>query len=76
MRLLRIAAVVELVSLVVLLVNLATVHVPEVASVLGPVHGCAYLVVIGATISLTRDTPTRLLAVLPVIGGLIAMRRV
>lgn len=75
MRLLRIAAFVEVISLAALLVNLGTVHVPEVASLLGPVHGCAYLVVIGATLSLTRSAATRALAVVPVAGGLIALRR-
>ncbi|MGW1102403.1 hypothetical protein [Streptomyces sp. NPDC002540] len=38
---LRIAAVVELVSLTVLLINLATLHYPAVASLTGPIHGCA-----------------------------------
>ncbi|KPH99518.1 hypothetical protein OV450_5231 [Actinobacteria bacterium OV450] len=48
-RLLRIAAPAELLSLAVLLANLATVHQRELASVVGPVHGCAYLMaVIGA----------------------------
>ena len=74
-RLLRIATIVELISLAVLLTNLATVHVAEVASLLGPVHGCAYLVVIGATINLTRSAATRLLAVVPVLGGLLVLRR-
>ncbi|MFB6811239.1 hypothetical protein [Streptomyces sp. NPDC056387] len=48
-RLLRIAAPAELLSLAVLLANLATVHQRELAAVVGPVHGCAYLMaVIGA----------------------------
>jgi hypothetical protein len=74
-RLLRIAALVELVSLALLLINLATVHWPAVASLLGPIHGCAYLFVIGATIRESRDTPTRLRAVVPGIGGLLMIQR-
>ena len=74
-RVLRVAAIVELVSLAVLLTNLATVHVPAVASLVGPVHGCAYLFVIGATLRLTRSKTTVLLAAVPVVGGLVALRR-
>ncbi|MEV4709355.1 DUF3817 domain-containing protein [Actinoplanes sp. NPDC049316] len=75
-RPLRLAALVELASLVVLLVNLATVHVPEVASLAGPVHGCAYLVVVGATLRDSADGRARLLAVVPGAGGLLAIRRI
>jgi hypothetical protein len=73
-RLLKTAAVVELVSLFLLLANLATVHLPAVATLLGPLHGCAYLLVIGSTIATTRSRRARLLAVLPGIGGLLAVR--
>ena len=73
--LLRSAALVEFLSLLLLLANLATVHWPPVASLLGPVHGCAYLFVIGATVQATRDRRTRLTAVVPGIGGLLALRR-
>jgi len=74
-RLLRIAAGVELASLVLLLVNLATVHWPPVASLLGPVHGCAYLFVIGATVQVSGDLRNRLTAAVPGVGGLLALRR-
>ena len=74
MPLLRIAARVELLSLLLLLANLATVHVAQVATLLGPLHGCAYLVVIGAAWQATRRTRPRLLAVVPGIGGLLAER--
>ena len=73
---LRLAAVTELASLVVLLANLATVHLPAVATLLGPVHGCAYLVVIGATLRETRDLRARLLAAVPGVGGFLAIRRI
>ena len=68
-RLLRAAALVELVSLVVLLANLATVHWPPVATLLGPLHGCAYLFVIGAA----PDRRRRLTALLPGVGGLLVV---
>ncbi len=73
---LRLAALTELASLVVLLANLATVHVPTVATLLGPVHGCAYLVVMAATLRETRDVRARLLAVVPGVGGFLAIRRI
>ena len=74
-RLLRGAALVEFVSLGLLLVNLATVHWAAVASLLGPTHGCAYLFVIGATIRESRASSTRLLAIVPGVGGLLVIRR-
>lgn len=72
---LRIAATVELVSLVVLLGNLATVHVPALASLLGPVHGCAYLATIALTVSRAgwRSRPVAL-SLVPAIGGWLAVR--
>jgi hypothetical protein len=73
MRVLRIAAAVELISLVILLVNLATVHWAPLASLLGPIHGCAYLAVIGAAWPVTRSRRARLLAFVPGIGGLLVV---
>jgi hypothetical protein len=75
-RLLRIAAALEAVTLVVLLLNLATVHVPGVASLLGPVHGAAYLTAIVAVL-LHEGAPSvaRWWAVVPGVGGLLAVRR-
>ena len=75
MPLLRIAAIVELVSIAVLLTNLATVHVPAVASLVGPIHGCAYLLVVGGTWHLSRSAGVTLLSAVPVIGGLLALRK-
>lgn len=73
-RALRAAAVVEPLSLVVLLVNLATVHVEAVASVAGPTHGTAYLVGIGATWAGGASSRARLLAWVPAVGALLALR--
>lgn len=76
MRALAIAAVVEAVSLVVLLVNRLTVHLAPVTSLTGPVHGTAYLVVIGAVLLVPGAPRTaRLLALVPGIGGALALRR-
>ncbi|MFW5417087.1 hypothetical protein J0910_10765 [Nocardiopsis sp. CNT-189] len=74
-RALRVAAAVELGSLAVLLANLATLHLPGVASLAGPVHGCAYLFVIGAAARHPHRRPAALLqALVPGIGGLLAVR--
>ena len=75
-RVLRVAAIVELVSLAVLLTNLATAHVAAVASLVGPIHGCAYLFVIGAALQLSRSRTTTALAAVPIVGGLLALRRI
>jgi hypothetical protein len=72
---LKIAAAVELASLVVLFVNLATVHWPAVSSMVGPTHGCAYLFVIVLTFRQTTTTMTRLTAWIPGIGGLLVLRQ-
>ncbi|MEJ2871338.1 DUF3817 domain-containing protein [Actinomycetospora sp. OC33-EN08] len=70
---LRIAATVELASLVVLLANLATVHLPVLASALGPLHGCAYLVAIALTVERAgRRSRATALCLVPGVGGLLA----
>ncbi|MFH9469553.1 DUF3817 domain-containing protein [Streptomyces clavifer] len=76
MRALRTAAGVEFASLLVLLVNLATVHWPAVSSLTGPTHGCAYLLVI-VQVMRTPGTNgrTKLYALLPGVGGLLALRQ-
>ncbi|QKW54048.1 DUF3817 domain-containing protein [Streptomyces buecherae] len=77
MRVLRIAAVVEAVSLVFLLVNVFTVHVGVITSLGGPTHGTAYLVII---VIAWRTPPAlapgaRPRALVPGIGGLLVLRR-
>jgi hypothetical protein len=76
MRTLRIAATVEFASLLVLLVNLATAHLPAITSLGGPVHGCAYLFVIVATFRRpAADRTAKVLAWVPAVGGLLVLRR-
>jgi Domain of unknown function (DUF3817) len=75
LRWMTVASLVETVSLIVLLTNLATVHVPQVASVTGPVHGFAYLATIATAFLLPVDTRTRLLTLVPGIGGLLTLVR-
>ncbi|SDS47999.1 DUF3817 domain-containing protein [Actinoplanes derwentensis] len=73
---LRIASWTELLSLATLLLNLATVHLQVITSLGGPVHGCAYLIVVIFTLRHPRASPfTRLLALIPGIGGVLALRR-
>jgi hypothetical protein len=73
-RWLRVAAGVEAVTVIALFVNLATVHLPAVASMLGPVHGTAYLA--GIALAWTGGLPrsARLLACVPAVGAWLAAR--
>ncbi|MFJ9930125.1 MULTISPECIES: DUF3817 domain-containing protein [Streptomyces] len=71
----RVAAHAELISLIVMLANLFTVHLKPVSSLMGPTHGCAYLFVVIATWRLeAATTAARFLAVVPGAGGLLALR--
>ncbi|WP_314173719.1 DUF3817 domain-containing protein [Streptomyces winkii] len=75
-RHLRFAARTELISLIVMLANLFTVHLKPVSSLTGPTHGCAYLFVVIATWRLGQATTTaKVLALVPGIGGLLALRQ-
>ncbi|MFE7181862.1 hypothetical protein [Streptomyces erythrochromogenes] len=74
-RVLRIAAQVEAASLALLLANLLTVHTEAVASLGGPVHGTAYLIVILTVRRASADPTARWQAWIPGIGGLLALRR-
>jgi len=73
---LRIASHVELISLIVMLANVFTVHIESISSLMGPAHGCAYLFVVIATARL-RQAPTtvKMLALIPGVGGLLALRQ-
>ncbi|MFE7977325.1 DUF3817 domain-containing protein [Streptomyces shenzhenensis] len=73
---LKMAALVELASLAVLLANLVTVHYPAIASLMGPLHGCAYLFAIGAVIrDPERQRSTVALALIPGVGASLALRQ-
>jgi hypothetical protein len=72
---LRISAVVELVSLAVLLTNMATLDTQNIAALVGPIHGIAWLFGVLATWRDPRGTPRIVaLAVIPGFGGLLALR--
>lgn len=72
---LRIAAHAELISLVVMLTNVFTVHLKPVSSLMGPTHGCAYLFVVVGTWRLRRaPAAVKVLALVPGAGGLLALR--
>lgn len=74
LRTLEALSVLELGSIAVLFGNLLTVHVPGLASVLGPVHGALYLTV-AVTALLGRGLllRTRLLALVPLLGGVFTL---
>lgn len=74
LRVLEVLSVLELASILILLVNLATVHVDGVASVLGPVHGALFLAV-AVTALLARGLlpRTRWMALIPVAGGILTL---
>lgn len=75
--LLRGAVLVEAVSIVILLGNVLTVHWQPISSIAGPVHGSAYLVVITATLlTPSAPRPAKLTALVPGIGGCLALRHV
>ncbi|MFD6446602.1 hypothetical protein ACFWEJ_15975 [Promicromonospora sp. NPDC060204] len=74
LRTLEVLSVLELVSVVLLLGNLATVHVEGVASALGPAHGALYLAVaVTALLGQGLLLRTRLLALVPVLGGVLTL---
>ncbi|WP_396349882.1 DUF3817 domain-containing protein [Actinoplanes sichuanensis] len=72
----RPAAWVELISLSILLINMYTAHIDAITSMCGPVHGCAYLIVL--ILALNRTTlpvRTRLLGLIPGVGGVLVLRQ-
>jgi hypothetical protein len=75
-RFFRVAAFVELATLVMLLANMATVNLQPVASLIGPTHGCAYLVIVVATWrNASAATAAKLTSLLPGIGGYLVLRQ-
>jgi hypothetical protein len=74
-RALRLLGAVELVSVLILFGNLATVHDEAVASAVGPLHGMVYLAVVVAALAVARGRHRIwLLALVPAVGGLLADR--
>lgn len=72
---LSISATVELVTLALLLTNLATLHLPAVSQILGPVHGMAYLgTIVAAALTAGGHHPVWLLSLIPGVGGVLALR--
>ena len=72
---LRVASVLEVLTLTILLGNLFTAHEPAISAAMGPVHGLTYLAVVVCAM-LIEGLPGRvkLLAWIPVVGGLLALR--
>jgi len=70
----RVVAVLEALTLVVLLVNLATVRLDGLAAVVGPVHGSAYLIGIALAWSARLPARARLLTLVPGVGAPLAVR--
>ena len=73
LRWLRVAAAVEALSLLLLIVNLATAHLPAVTSVIGPLHGGAWLATIAVAFLIPIPLVPRWTSLLPGIGGLLAL---
>jgi hypothetical protein len=77
LRALEVLSVLELVSIAALFGNLLTVHAPGVASALGPVHGALYLsVAVTALLGRGLLLRTRLLALVPLVGGAFTLANV
>ena len=73
-RRLALATAAELVTLAVLLLNLATVHWAPLASAVGPLHGTAYLVTAVLAWQLPLPRQVRLRGLVPAVGGLLVLR--
>ncbi len=73
-RWLALATTVELVTVAVLLVNLATVHWAPLASAVGPLHGTAYLVTAVLAWQLPLPRGVRLRGLVPAVGGLLVLQ--
>lgn len=74
LRALELLSILELLSVVLLLGNLLTAHHPTISSAIGPIHGALYLAV-AVTALFGRDLllRTRLLALVPVLGGVFTL---
>lgn len=74
LRALEVLSILELASIAILLTNLATLHLRPVTAALGPAHGALYLAV-AVTALLGRGllARTRLMALIPVAGGVLTL---
>ncbi|AOT59457.1 MULTISPECIES: DUF3817 domain-containing protein [Streptomyces] len=75
-KVLRVAAAVEAASILILFVNLFTIHAKAITSLGGPTHGTAYLITIVSTFSLTvagAAGAARGLAFVPGVGGMLVL---
>lgn len=74
-RLLRVAAALETLTLLVLLANVLTAHDASVSAITGPAHGCSYLLVCAlAVLETALPTEVRLRALVPGVGGYLVLR--
>lgn len=74
LRTLEVLSVLELLSIAVLVGNLLTTHVGAVTAAVGPVHGALYLAVaVTAVFGRGLLLSTRLLALVPVLGGVFTL---
>lgn len=74
LRWLVVLAALETATLAILLVNLATVHHEAVTSLVGPLHGACYLGVVAVAFLLGLPRRAKLLSIVPVVGGFLAVR--
>jgi hypothetical protein len=75
-RTLQVAALLESASLAFLLVNIIALdNSPQIAATVGPIHGCLYVFVIIAAARHPHGAPKiTARAVIPAVGGLLALR--
>lgn len=77
LRALSVLSLLELASVVVLIVNLATAHHEGVTTAVGPTHGALYLAVaVTALFGRGLTTRTRVFAVLPLLSGPLTLLQV
>lgn len=73
---LRALALLEPLTLAVLLINVFALHLPALAQVVGPVHGACHLGIIVVALLVDGLRPLdRLLSLVPGVGGLLVDRR-
>ena len=73
----KVVPVLELITLLVLLANLVTVHDQRVAAAIGPIHGCAYLgTIVLALMTEKAGARARWLSLVPGVGGFLSARAI